>query len=266
MSKLIKIPSLSDALKEIHSLHDKILESGRNSVADGIRIGELLTGLKAGLKHGQWLQWTKSNLSFSDKTAQRYQHLYKCRSKFVNVTNLAGAYKLLFGGTVAHVSNNSGDNEWYTPEPFIGAARAVMETIDCDPASSAIANETVKATKFYTKEQDGLNHQWNGNVWMNPPYAAELIGKFAEAVASKFESGEIQQAIALVNNATETEWFARMAGCCSAVCFPEARVKFLDPDGNPGAPLQGQAILYLGKRTKQFIQNFSAFGFVLCRP
>lgn len=49
-----------------------------------------------------------------------------------------------------HVAHNSGNNEWYTPEKFIEAARTVMGSIDTDPASCALANETVKATCYYS--------------------------------------------------------------------------------------------------------------------
>lgn len=159
-----------------------------------------------------------------------------------------------------HVAQNSGENEWYTPPQFIESARAVMDSIDLDPASSEIANRTVKAEKYYSKEDNGLGQQWHGNIWMNPPYAQPLMSQFAEAVAAKYESGEIDQAIVLVNNATETQWWQRMASCSSAVCFPKTRIKFLDPNGNPGAPLQGQSILYFGKYETAFVDEFSKYG------
>lgn len=161
-----------------------------------------------------------------------------------------------------HVAQNSGENEWYTPPAHIAAARAAMGSIDCDPASSAIANRCVKAEVFYTAEDNGLARKWHGAVWMNPPYAQPLIAQFAEAVASKYEAGEIEQACVLVNNATETEWFQRMLTASSAVCFPRSRVRFLDPDGNPGAPLQGQAIIYMGACAEQFAAAFAGFGAV----
>ena len=159
-----------------------------------------------------------------------------------------------------HVAQNSGENEWYTPSQFIESARAVMGSIDTDPASSDIANKVVGASEYFTKEMDGLFRKWRGNVWMNPPYAQPLIGQFAEAISQKLESGEIDQAIILVNNATETQWFQRMAGVASAVCFPKSRIKFLDPSGKPGAPLQGQAIIYFGNHPKLFRQEFSTYG------
>jgi ParB family chromosome partitioning protein len=159
-----------------------------------------------------------------------------------------------------HVAQNSGENEWYTPPNFIASARAVMGGIDTDPASSEIANQTVKAKRFYTKEDDGLRQAWKGNVWMNPPYAQPLISNFAEAVAYKYSVGEFKQAIVLVNNATETQWFQRMAGVASAICFPKSRVRFLDPQGNPGAPLQGQAILYFGMNPAKFAEEFNHYG------
>ena len=172
-------------------------------------------------------------------------------------TTINAEYKKL----TVHVGHNSGENEWYSPARFVEAARAAMGSIDCDPASSEMANKTVKAKKFFTKENDGLKQKWSGNVWMNPPYAQPLMGKFAAAVAEKFCADEIKQACVLVNNATETEWFGVMAKWAGAICFPSTRVKFLDPQGRPGAPLQGQAVIYLGKRVAEFCSAFDGFGF-----
>lgn len=164
----------------------------------------------------------------------------------------------------AHVANNSGNNEWYTPADYIALARAVMGGIDTDPATSEIANRTVQAAQIFTAENNGLTKQWSGRVWCNPPYAQPLIAEFAEAIASKYETGEIEQACVLVNNGTETGWFQRMLQAASAVCFPRSRIRFVDPEGNPsGAPLQGQAVLYLGNEPETFASVFSEKGAVL---
>jgi ParB family chromosome partitioning protein len=163
-----------------------------------------------------------------------------------------------------HVANASGNNEWYSPQPFIEAARWAMGSIDTDPASSDIANRVVQATTYFTAEQDGLKQQWRGNVWMNPPYAQPLISDFATALVAKFKAGEVKAACVLVNNATETAWFQALLDVASAVCCVKSRVKFLDPDGNPvGAPLQGQVVIYLGSDPDAFAGAFRAFGKVL---
>jgi ParB family chromosome partitioning protein len=164
----------------------------------------------------------------------------------------------------AHVANNSGNNEWYTPADYIELARQVMGGIDTDPASSSIANQTVKAAQIFTADDNGLTQTWTGRVWMNPPYAQPLIADFADAVASKYESGEINEACVLVNNGTETAWFQRILKTASAVCFPRSRIRFIDQAGNPsGAPLQGQAVLYLGKGREEFADVFATKGAVL---
>ena len=157
-----------------------------------------------------------------------------------------------------HVANNSGNNEWYTPAEYIEAARKAMGSIDTDPASNDIANKVVKAEKYYTIETDGLAHDWHGNVWMNPPYSSDLITKFIEKL--KEQRGNYEQAIILVNNATETQWFYEIVKIASAVCFPKSRVKFYMPDGKTGAPLQGQAVLYVGNNTEKFISAFGGIG------
>ena len=155
-----------------------------------------------------------------------------------------------------HVSNNSGENEWYTPTEYIEAAREVMGSIDLDPASCEVANRIVKAKQYYTIEDDGLSKPWLGNIWLNPPYSSDLIGKFVEkAVCENYD-----QAIVLVNNATETNWFQMLITKASAVVFPKGRVRFYMSDGKTGAPLQGQAVIYIGDRPERFLEIFSPFG------
>lgn len=163
-----------------------------------------------------------------------------------------------------HLSQNSGNNEWYTPSYIIDAARYTMGSIDLDPASSAIANQTVMANKYYTKEIDGLKQRWFGNIWLNPPYCRSLISQFSLAVINKRQ--DYDQAIVLVNNATETRWFQDLLRNCAAICILNGRIKFLDVDGNAnGTSLQGQIILYFGSNIQKFEENFSPFG-ILSKP
>jgi len=142
-----------------------------------------------------------------------------------------------------------------------------MGSIDCDPASCEIANRTVKAPTYYTAVTNGLDKVWHGNVWMNPPYSQPLIAEFSRGCVLRYLEKEISQAIVLVNNATETEWFQTMSDEAAAVCFPGSRVRFIDPNGNAtGCPLQGQAILYFGTRVQEFDAAFRDFGNVWVRP
>jgi ParB family chromosome partitioning protein len=203
----------------------------------------------AGVSHDTISKVEKIELSASEDVKAQV------RSGEISVNQ---AYQAAVGENKPHVSNNSGENEWYTPIEYINAAREVMGSIDLDPASCAIANNTVKASKIFTIDDDGLKQKWHGNVWLNPPYASDLIGKFADKVAAS--KGDIQQAIILVNNATETGWFNTLISVASAIVFPKSRVKFYMADGKTGAPLQGQAFIYVGNCPHKFLDVFKAFG------
>jgi phage N-6-adenine-methyltransferase len=163
-----------------------------------------------------------------------------------------------------HRTTGTGNNEWYTPAKYVEAARAVLGTINLDPASSEIANRTVRAERFYTTEDDGLAQPWHGNVWMNPPYAQPLIAHFMAKLVDEAEKGTIRQAIALTHNHTDTAWFQSTAPAADAVCFTRGRIAFLNPDSSIGAsPTQGQAFFYFGPNTAMFAETFQQFGWVV---
>lgn len=69
--------------------------------------------------------------------------------------------------------HSSATVEHYTPKEIVEASREVLGCIDLDPASSELAQRTVKAKCWYGKDSphgwDGLRHQWYGNVFLNPP-------------------------------------------------------------------------------------------------
>jgi len=159
-----------------------------------------------------------------------------------------------------HVSHNSGNNEWYTPAEYIQAAIAVMGGIDLDPASSVEANAVVQADTIFTIEDNGLIQSWYGRVFLNPPYAQPLIGQFCDKLGEEWDNGLFSEGIVLVNNATETAWFRTLISRASAVVFPQSRIKFWQPSGIVGAPLQGQAFIYFGDFPTVFLSQFSRFG------
>jgi hypothetical protein len=155
--------------------------------------------------------------------------------------------------------------EWYTPPYIVEAARTCLGAIDVDPASCDLAQQTVKAGKYFTKESDGLKQEWHGRVWLNPPYRSLVINNFVRKLLVEMNAGRTTEAIMLTNNQTDTEWFSKAKAASAAICFPKFRIKFWKPDGDTvkeakDTPLQGQAIFYFGPNVEQFRGAFREFG------
>jgi ParB-like chromosome segregation protein Spo0J len=109
------------------------------------------------------------------------------------------------------VQKYTGDTEWYTPTDMLDAARSVLGDFDLDPASTEEAQQRVRATQYFMLANDGLAQPWAGKVWMNLPYAANLIGKFVSKLVGHVRSGDVPSAIMLVNNRTDAAWFHEAA-------------------------------------------------------
>jgi phage N-6-adenine-methyltransferase len=252
----------------IGELYERSNSSLVDAVMARLKCGQRLAEKKASLAHGEWGDWLHDNagvLGFSSRfTAAKLMKAVRNvpPAAHLDVESAVKISRKMWGHD-AHVSANSGNNEWYTPADIIDRARAVLGEFDLDPASSLIANETVGAAQIFTAADDGLSQEWPiGRIWMNPPYAQPLIAQFCERFASETVRGST--GIALVNNATETSWFNAIAECASAICFLRGRVRYLNPEGEPsGAPLQGQAIIYLGDDVSAFKRVFAPIGYVV---
>lgn len=105
---------------------------------------------------------------------------------------------------------------------------------DLDPCSP-VDRPWDTAAKHYNVFDDGLAQQWEGSVWMNPPYG-QVTALWLEKLANHGDG------IALVFARTETRMFFDWVWpYASALLFIQGRLHFHHPDGsrakaNGGAP------------------------------
>ncbi len=197
------------------------------------------------------------------------QQVSKWRKRLKDVETYRAAlfgpsYKKAMGQAAAasELVQQSLSNEHYTPVKYIEAARAVLGEIDLDPASCEAANAIVKAVQFYTAETNGLQNDWYGRIWLNPPYGG-LTGRFVEKLYAGIEKGNISAAIILVNaHCTDTAWFQCLWNCL--LCFTDHRINFAGDDMRSGST-HGSAFVYLGFEYQKFIDNFRQFGPIVRR-
>jgi hypothetical protein len=156
------------------------------------------------------------------------------------------------------------DVEWYTPPEYIEAAKDILGEIDLDPASNPTAQQIIGAKQHYTKDTDGLAHEWRGKVWMNPPWG-RICADFVSKLVDHYNAGEVAEAILLLNsNSNETEWFQPLWD--HTLCFSRGRINYYTADGERGAgSTHGSVFVYMGPNSQQFAKRFAEFGNVVRR-
>jgi phage N-6-adenine-methyltransferase len=170
------------------------------------------------------------------------------------------------------VMQNSGDPEWFTPSHYISAVKRVLGQIDLDPASSVHANAIVGATRFYTREDDGLVLPWYGRVFCNPPYCRPEVDRFTDRLIEAYTSGGIKAGILLVNSDTSTRRWQKAFEAADSTCLVNHRIAFIPGNDAAQAMVEAkkgnrnaQVFFYLGPEAALFDNVFADLG-VLARP
>jgi ParB family chromosome partitioning protein len=144
--------------------------------------------------------------------------------------------------------------------------RQVLGSIELDPASCELANATIQATRYYDQHRNGLTQEWRARtVWLNPPYCKTGSISNQETwtckLIAEYEAGHIEQAILLVNAATETRWFQRLY--IHPICFMRGRIQFNSPTNTQTGSTVGSALVYFGTNSERFAAVFRQFGAIV---
>lgn len=131
-----------------------------------------------------------------------------------------------------HESTYRETDEWYTPPHVFEKLDLMFDLDPCSPLSGPLP--WIPAQRFFTVADDGLSSDWEGRVWLNPPYGRD-IGRWLQRLADHGNG------VALLFARTDTEWFHRFAPLATRVCFIRKRLEFIDartlkPADNAGAP------------------------------
>lgn len=197
---------------------------------------------------------------------------------------------------VAFAARHTMDSpEWYTPSPYVEAARATMGGIDLDPASHEEANLTVKATEFYTEADNGLMLKWNGRIFINPP--GGLVNDFWQTLCAEWAAQRVTQAIWIGYSLEQLQTLqnakAPFHPLGFSMCIPRQRIAFNENEAKRIArlakidaeneirkakgeklkrrseradgPSHANYITYIGHRTPEFRAAFEPFGQVVIR-
>lgn len=137
-----------------------------------------------------------------------------------------------------HFSSKS--DSWATPDDFFNKYHDKYGfNLDvCANKSNA------KCERFFSIEENGLEQDWNGVCWMNPPYGREIYRWMRKALYSAEQGATV---VCLVPARTDTAWWHDYA-MKGEVEFIRGRLKFGGHVNN--APFPSAVVVFKPKKEK----------------
>jgi phage N-6-adenine-methyltransferase len=125
--------------------------------------------------------------------------------------------------------------EWGTPQALFDELNAEFGfTLD-----AAASHDNHKCADYFTIEENALERDWNGVVWLNPPYGRVLNEWMRKAYQESLRGSTV---VCLVPSRTDTAWWHdyAMKGEVRFIC---GRVKYVRADGFSDSAPFGSAIV-----------------------
>jgi hypothetical protein len=154
------------------------------------------------------------------------------------------------------LEKSSKTDEHYTPERITDFLYQFCPELDLDPCSNPQKN--IKAKYHYTKADDGLEQEWTGSVFVNPPFSE--VGLWVSKAIDEYFEGNCDEVIFLSKFDARVGWFKPLIGNFSPFCLVEGYVSYHGNDGDSATFTT--AIWYLGERGKEFKSVFQGLGWV----
>lgn len=197
---------------------------------------------------------------------EKFEGKWRKRSKYLGKSARAALKKLgeleLDPAERDRLAESLDSDVWETPDHVISSVIAVMGAIDLDPATKG--SNPCGATRFYTKDDDGLLQPWEGRVYLNPPYSAPA--PFLLKLIKEYQAGNVTQAIALCksgvlqNKSTGTaihESLAAEGRWKGRLNFRHSKAK----DKGRGSDFD-VSLIYWGPERDRFEQVFEPYCFI----
>lgn len=141
---------------------------------------------------------------------------------------------------MAHWEQPGESDEYYTPKYIFDALEATFDMDVAAPIDHTYIH--VPAKEFITR--DSLDLEWNGFIWMNPPF-----GKRNGLIPWLDKFFQHANGIALVPDRTSAPWWQDAASKSQRILFVKGKIKFIKPNGTIGEqPSTGTTLMAVGEK------------------
>ena len=151
-------------------------------------------------------------------------------------------------------------DERYTPDWVLDLVIAALGEIDLDPCADP--QRRVKASRHFTKEDNGLVQAWSGRVFLNPPYSNSK--EWLQHLSLYIATGAVTEAVVLLPVMALSNKSARLLLRQQAEGFVllDRNLSFLDASYKPigEANCFPSALVYIGSNFYGFLSAMGDVG------